>query len=261
MAAPKRSAKRGSKRFYSWRGKNHWSVTTIIDGGIPKRALIYWSANEVAGYVVANIDEVAALIAKDPEGAYDLLKRTPWRSKEKAADAGTAIHEAVEAYTLGRPMPTWPEPVAAKMAHYERFLADYQPVFHMTEASVYNATERYAGTLDAIVTIGGRTLVFDMKSGKGVYPEVGLQLAAYRFAEFVGLPDGSEAPMPETDGAVALHLTDEDYDLLEIRADQTVFKSFLYTREVVRFIEETSKSVVGDPVPFPGDEAFQGEAA
>lgn len=60
MAAPKDARKSGSKRFYSWRNENHWSVTTIIDGAIPKRALIYWAANEVAEYAIR-------AIGKDPD--------------------------------------------------------------------------------------------------------------------------------------------------------------------------------------------------
>lgn len=251
MSAPRNAGKRGSKRFYSWRGDNYWSVTTIIDGGIPKRALIHWAANEVSRYVCDNITTLGPLVREDPEGAYDLLKRSPWRKKEKAADAGTAIHEAIEAYILGKPMPPWSEDVAPRLRQFERFLTAYAPEYHLTEASVYNKTQRYAGTLDALASIDGRKLVVDVKSGKGVYPEVALQLSAYRHAEIIGMPDGSEAPMPSTEGAVCLHLTDEDYTLYEVRADEDVFKAFLHVREVFRFVEQTGKDVIGEPVAFP----------
>jgi hypothetical protein len=137
------------------------------------------------------------------------------------------------------------------MEQFLNFLADFQPIYEATEASVYNRTERYAGTLDAIATIQGRKLVLDAKTGKAVYPEVALQLAAYRYAEFMGLPDGSEETMREVDGAAALHLADDGYELIDVQADESVFRSFLYVREVFRFQEEQSKAVLRGPL-HPG---------
>lgn len=246
------------KRFYTWREESFWSVTTIISGGLPKPALTYWAANEVAGYVCDNLDSISPLIRDDRDGAYDFLKRTPWRKKEKAADLGTSIHEATEAYVLGKPMPPWGPPVKPRMVQFERFLAAYNPSYEegMVEATVFNRPEKYAGRLDAIVTIGGRRLVMDTKSGKGIYPEVGLQLAAYRHAEFIGAPDGSEAPMPETDGAVALHIRDDGYDLIEVLSDDSIYRAFLYVRECYRFMNETSKKVLLGNVPIERQEGM-----
>jgi hypothetical protein len=148
------------------------------------------------------------------------------------------------------------------MEAFEQFLADWTPHYVMTEASVFNTTEKYAGTLDAIVHMNDARYLMDVKSGKGVYPEVGLQLAAYRYAEFIGLPDGSEEPMPQVDGAVVLHLPDEGgYDLLNIRADRDVFTAFLYAREVFRFCEQTSKSIILGPLPRLDDVPAEGQQA
>lgn len=46
---------KGGKRTYSWRNERFFSVTTIIGGALPKPALIYWSANEVAEYAVREV--------------------------------------------------------------------------------------------------------------------------------------------------------------------------------------------------------------
>src|SRR3972149_8960545 len=101
--------------FDTWRNENYWSVTTIISGGLPKQALIYWSANQVAEYVVQNQDKVWGLLrpTADTDEArqqarddtYDFLKRTPWRARDKAADLGTAPPEAAGEHVLGQPMP------------------------------------------------------------------------------------------------------------------------------------------------------------
>jgi hypothetical protein len=244
---------------------------------LPKPALINWAKKFTAIYAVDNFTKLAALLEPDEDGnvdrdgAVDWLKGAAYRDRDRKADLGTAIHEAIEAYVLGRPVPEWPLPLRPRMLAFERFLSEYEPTFLpapvvgqsvelgngvlLAEAPVFNRKERYAGTLDGIVEIGGRTLVLDVKtSAKGIYPDIGLQLAAYRFAEFVGLPDGSEQPLPETAGAVALHLPDDGtYELREVQADEEVFKSFLYVREVYRFVNDIAPGVIRGPVPRPSD--------
>jgi glutaredoxin-related protein len=176
------------------------------------------------------------------------LKGIPYAHRDRAADLGTSLHEAIEAHTLGRPYPPWPITIQTRMGHFVQFLEDWQPIFDQAEATVYNRSEKYAGTLDAIIDLDGRKILLDVKSGKGVYPEVALQLAAYRYAEFIGLPDGSEAGMPQVDECAVLHLTDEGYQLVPVVADERVFKAFLYAREVFRWQNETSKTVIGQPM-------------
>jgi hypothetical protein len=250
------------KRFYSWRGEAYWSVTTIIGGGIPKPVLVNWAKKFTAEYAVDNFDKLTKLLEPDKDGnvdreaAVDWLKGAAFRDRDKKADLGSSLHVATEAYVLGKPMPMWPLPIRPRMGQFLAFLQDWEPEYHQTEASVYSRTQRYAGTLDAICTIKGRRVLLDYKSGKGVYPEVALQLAAYRYAEFIGLPDGAEALMPAVDACAVLHLPDDgDYDLIEVRADKDVFNSFLYAREVFRWLEEGSKSALLGPIPAkPADE-------
>jgi hypothetical protein len=267
VTAPKAATTQASgKRWYDWRGERYWSVTTIIDGGIPKRALINWAANETAAFACDNLQDLVPLLERgERDAVYDMLKRSPWRKTKKAADLGTALHEAIEAYVLGKPFPPWDPEVKPRMESFERFLADWEPEYEMTEASVFNRTERYAGTLDAIITggkLGTRRILNDVKSGKGVYAETALQMAAYRHAEFIGIPDGSERPMPDIDGAAVLHLPEAGgYELVDVRADQEVFQAFLYCREVFRWVEQTAKTVILGPlvsldaVPEQGQQA------
>lgn len=239
------------KRWYDWRGERYWSVTTIIGQGVPKPALLPWGIKMVAEGAADLADQLPALVAKDREAAIKMLKGLPWSQRDRAANLGTLIHAAIEAHRLGQPFPPIPIDVQGHMAGFEQFLTDFQPEYLATETPVFNRTEHYAGTLDAIVRMTlplhdePGVYILDAKSGKGVYPEVGLQLAAYRFAEFIGLPDGDEQPMPRIDGAVALHLTAEGYRLIDVRADEDVFLAFKYVREVFRFLEVTSKTILG----------------
>lgn len=243
----------GSQRYYQWRNEKFWSVTTIIGGGCPKPALQRWNAKVVAeGAVQAHqLGSLGPMIEQDPDSAAEFLKQLPYKKKDRAADLGTRVHEAVEAYATGKTMPEWADDERARMEHFMRFLDDYRPEWHAAEASCYSRKHGFAGTFDGVADIGGRRVMLDMKTGKGIYPEVALQLAAYRNAEFIGLADGSEVPMPETEAAVALHLTDDGYELIDVDTGDEVFRAFLYVREVHRWMEETSKRVLLGPTVKP----------
>lgn len=293
MSQPKNARRTSTGRLYEWRApglpmdqepERFWSVTTIIKGGLPSPALTAWGMRAVAEFAVANYRQLSAMVGssyrfdRDPSGrivgvlddpdavvsAIDWLKGSPYRERDRKADAGTVIHEHAEAYALGRPMPPPGPDIADQVAAFHRFLDDFQPTpvqhpdggFWLAEASVYNRAEAYAGTLDTIMDLPGlgRVLI-DYKSAKGVYAETAMQLAAYRFAEFIGLPDGTEWPMPEVDGCAVLHLHPNagplGYALIPVIADEQVFTAFKYAREVFKWAEETSKGVIGKPIPVP----------
>lgn len=283
MAQPRNARQTRAGRLYEWRSpganigdepERFWSVTTLIKNGFPSPALTAWGMKSVAEYAVANHRTLAAMLegvtirqtdggmalVSDPnriQAAIDWLKGSPYRDRDRKADIGTAVHAAAEAHVLGQP---WPEPtdeVAPYLVSFRQFLADFEPVYEATEATVYNRSAKYAGTLDAIAVIPGRgkALIDYKTTGSGVYPEAALQLAAYRYAEFVGLPDGTEEPMPVVDGCAVLWLRPDGYDLIPVVADEQVFAAFRYGIEVARWQEETSKGVIGQPLPIPVKEA------
>lgn len=252
MTNPRNARTTSRGRSYKWRDETFDSVTTILNGGVPKPALTNWAAKSVAEFVAENIDQVVAIANKDKAAAIDLCKGSPWRQRDKAADLGSLIHSFAEAHVLGAPRPEYPPEAEAQMAHFEAFLEDFQPTYEMTEATVYNRKFGYAGTLDAILVSGGQRLLVDYKSGKDVYGEVSLQLAAYRFAEFVGMPNGDEVPMPAVDGAAVLHLSPRGYRFIPVQADEVAFRFFLYAQQVRIFSESVSREVLGAPLS-PGD--------
>lgn len=275
MSSPQnaRSTTHGGRFYVFGRGERYWSVTTILKA-LPKDALKFWAARVVAEFAV---DRSKTWFTMKREEAIDWLKREPLRFTGERADFGSAVHRAAEHYALGAPLggEEWGEEERSAMGHFLDWCDTFAPTFELTEASVYNRTQKYAGTLDAIVTIplellgtvghpwhsptieeaGKVRLLIDYKTGgdveegKGVYPEVALQLAAYAHAEFVGLPNGLEAPLPSVDGAAVLQVNAGGWRLVPVDAlDPKVFKSFLYVREVFRWLEETSKEVLGTPI-------------
>lgn len=264
MSGPKHARKTSKGRTYQHpiTGETAWSVTTLMDGGIPKPALVGWAARMVAEYAAANHRQLSNMLAavrvskddqyrtvtSDPEAiaaAVDWLKGAPYRDKQRKADIGTAIHARIEARILGTPMPEPPEELRARLEHFDAFDRAFRPEWMLSEATVWNRTESYAGTLDWIARIGNTVVLGDTKSGKDVYPEVAIQLAAYQRAEFVLMPDGSEEPMPATDGACVLHLTDEGYRLVPVHITEDTYRTFLHCREMFRWQDEFSKAALG----------------
>jgi hypothetical protein len=263
MATKQVTDKRSGKRFYTWTRpdgteESYWSVTTVIKGGVPMPALPSWAARTVAESVVADWKLVQEYMAKgDDQETIDWLKRRPWTMRSKAADRGSAIHKWLEGHVLAQ-TPVIPEGAEPFIRHVRQWIKDYglkRSSFLASEAVVYSRGHSYAGTLDMILRIGDRTFIVDLKTAdamdKGPYSEVALQMAMYARADFIGLPDGTEAPLPEVDGAAVLHVSPEGYKFLEVDISPPVFRSALYAREVFRWAEETSKTVIGDTVPLP----------
>lgn len=283
-----RTVNRG--RIYTVNGQSLWSVTTILGNGLPKPAIAAWQSRTIAEFAVANWRQIGAMVSTvrlrptvegyhivtDPDavaGAVDWLKGAPWRESARKMDVGSAVHAEAEAIQLGTPRPEPPLTVARYIESFRHFLADFEPEIELTEATVYNLRESYAGTLDTIMTFRlgelRRRLLGDVKTGKDIYPDVALQLAAYEHAEAILLDDGTSVAMPEVDGAFALHLREYDpalpedrgYSVVPVATGQAAWDAFRYCREVMRWMEETSKGVLSQPITNPAALSFLFPAA
>lgn len=256
------------------------SVTTII-GALDKPALMYWAAEQTAEAAVRVAGSLSARIAEEGKEAVvkwlrDARFRRP-KGEKSAADLGTDVHAACEEYALSGIRPECDPDVVPYLNQFDGFLQKWQPVYEAVETTVYSPTYGYAGTLDAIMLLEGQRVLVDYKTSKKSkdsqgkestpYPEVGLQLAAYRYADCAAtwrprrfekyrrryylLGDEEKemsVPVPEVDGAVAIHITPEHCEPYPIRADQAIFDAFLFTSEAFRFVNDLSKTVVGKPL-------------
>jgi len=209
----------------------------------------------------------------DADLALRWLKGAPDRSRDTAAKRGTAIHkasedvvranarEAMQLILEGKPLPEWPEPLRPYMENgFLPWVRDYRPVVEATEATVYNRTQQYAGTLDLLAAVRHPRVspgvkVIDYKSGNRIYPESALQVAAYSRGEFVGGPDGvTELAMPAVDQewGYVLHLTPKGYFFRPADIRAPIYRFFLFVREVARFAVDVAPGVLGEPlVPEP----------
>lgn len=159
---------------------------------------------------------------------------------------------------------------------FDGWLQRFTPQYQATEVCVYCPEYGYAGQADAFLTIDGVRFIVDYKStrnprdgqgrAKTPYPEqVGLQLAAYRNADYAAVwrPRRFEkwrrryyllgaaerelaVPVPEVDTGLVIQITPESCEAYPIQCGEDSHTAFLYCLEAFRWVQETSKTVMGD---------------
>lgn len=257
-----------------------YSVTTLI-GALDKPALLYWAAEQAAIAACRVASSLPSRIEEEGEEAVvkwlrDARFRKP-KGIRSAAELGVAVHDAIEEYALTGVRPVVDDEVRPFLERFDGWAQSWSPRYLAAEAAVYNRRFGYAGTLDAIIEIDGQKVIADYKTTRSdvdsrgkpssPYPEVALQLAAYRTAELLATfrarrfeqfrrryyllsdVEVSECvPMPAVDGAVVIHITPDRCEAYPVRTDKDVFDSFLYAVECFRWQQDLSKRVIGAPL-------------
>lgn len=218
---------------YTLDGKWCPGVTTVL-GCLDKPAIPRWAAKQVAEYVAANPDAVETLRSLGDTSMVKALAEIPWKRRDDAADRGTTIHDIAERLLLGEEVDV-PDELVGVAESLLRFFDDWRIEPILLEQAVASRTHRYAGTLDLIAryrrpdTAAEGVAILDYKSGKTIYPEAAMQLAAYAGAEFYGL-DGDEHPIPAVDAAFGVQPRSDGYDVHELRHGPDVFAEFIAIR-------------------------------
>jgi hypothetical protein len=271
MTAPRRAITApGGHRVYPWQGRLYPSVTTIIRAGIRGMAPSGWAVKVAAEYAIANQERLARLPAEQAvaevlqapsptwgvkvaaeyaianlqrlarlpaEQAVAEVQQAPQAGWETRSGLGDLVHAAVEAYATSQPLPELPSEAEPLLAAFDQFLTDHTPLFLLSEQTVYSRRYGYAGTLDAIVELprGGTVTLLEIKTGKRVYPETALQLAAYAHTDFLCASDDSEQQLPPIHEAAVLHLQPDNYRLVPMPAGQDILDVFLAALAVFRW--------------------------
>lgn len=218
----------GSGHRYTIDGKSAVGVTTALKA-LPQPGLMYWSARTVAEFVADHIDDL--IVRMDAAGGrgplVEYLKAIPWQKRDSAAVKGTEVHRIAEKIHAGEEFDV-PEHLAGYVESYLQFLEDENPTPLFTEFTVANLDPAYAGTGDSIMDFPKRgTGLCDIKTGKGVYGEAALQMAAYRNAEFMVI-NGVPCPMPIADFCAVIHVREDGYDFIPVEADEQAYEAFLH---------------------------------
>lgn len=229
-------------------------VTTLLGKGLPKPALVYWSAKCVAEYVADNPEGVEQLRGMGRGPMVAALKETPWQKRDEAAVRGTDVHALAEQVVHGKPVEV-PAHLVDHVEGYARWLDafDVQPL--LTERSVGNRKWWYAGRFDFLGSIRGVPVLADWKTSSGVYGETALQLAAYRGAEFYVNDDDpdTEHPMPEVEALAVVHVTAGGTRHHMVTDPEQAWKAWTHVQWVAKQTD-VIKNFLGEAVEAPDQE-------
>ena len=267
MTTPLGSIATENGRYYEWGDpvERFLSVTNVLDKAMSKPALMPWSNKLVAEkawqcveYVLKNGKLPPAPKLQRKVKGQPVMKEvdhpTYWKAeankvKDASAARGTLIHDWAEQWVLGAE-PDPPEGLELECMGIIKAFDRYEITAEVAECTVFNRAHKYAGTADLIATVGaygGARMLLDYKTGKNAWPETALQLAAYRFGEFIGLPDGSEVPVPETQGGGVLHVDFGTTTLIPYACGFAQFEVFTNAVKVATWAVEDAKSVMNIP--------------
>ena len=157
------------------------SVTNVL-GVINKPALVPWARNaaleSVQTALLARTGTTESITTEWVTDVIDQARQTPDSKRDQAAGFGTQAHELIDRIIQGLE-PEIPPELEAVANNFLGWRAASGMDIRLSEAMVYSEKHRYAGSADAIAYRDGKLIVLDWKTGNGIYPEYGLQVAAY----------------------------------------------------------------------------------
>jgi hypothetical protein len=251
-------------------GRRVPGVTTILDKGLPKKALINWAANATADGTLNDWDSLALL---PPAERLTKMKGIRYAARDAAANRGTEVHRFAEKLLHGETVNV-PDEIAGHVRSCAEFLDEFEFDAERIEFSIVSYTHGYAGTGDFIGTIalpdsprdvpgdwrdfiGQRIRILgDWKTNRsGIFGESAIQMSAYRYADALITGDDEE-PMPAVDACAALHLRADGYSLIPVTATTEIHRLFLYIQQVAR-VDDESRDYVGAPIPPPAASSYR----
>lgn len=216
------------------------SVTNVI-GMISKPKLVGWAAKMAADYAVKNWDDLAAI---PPVLRVQLIRNAHERYTAEKGSIGDTVHTLMEFWAQDKPYPI-EKVVTAQARQVTAFIIDTRPEFIENEVTLWSRSYGYAGTADFIARIGGEVLLCDLKTGRSLHDEVGLQLAALKNADFILRPDGTEADIPPIAGLAALHVRPRSWKLVTVNNERECFRAFLAAKELYDWQRYSAPGVLG----------------
>jgi len=242
---------RTSDHMYYFNGEGPVPGATSVLDILSKPALITWKAQEAARAMYRWWwEHQGEPIPTETELVNEALSVAD-QQRDTAAKLGSSIHLLADMASRGAVSDSEGFHVSDKEIPYldawKRFMAFLEAQggrIVSSEHMVWSANG-YGGTYDLIVEWQEKLWLLDIKTSKGYYPEYGLQLAAYRWADSIILEgDPSTYSMPEIHHAGVLHLRPEQYPdtgwrLIEYPITyEKDYMSFLGALEVYRWRKE-----------------------
>ena len=181
---------RHGARYYQVEGQSdlYPSVTSIL-GVISKPKLIPWARNvatdKFRDTLLDHLQVEGPLWAVNEETIDEWAqeaRRRPDAVRDEAADYGTRAHILIDQILRGEG-PTIPPEMEQVVNAFLDWEQQSGLTIQLSEQMVYSTTLKYAGTMDALAyNTDGEFVALDWKTGKALYIEAALQVAAYAFA-------------------------------------------------------------------------------
>lgn len=234
----------GKSHSYRLDGYKVPGVTTVLSI-LDKPVLVAWAAKETAAYADDHWAELSELRSAE---RIERLTKARFQTNRRAIVRGNRIHALGERVSRGEAIPKGEieSALVPWVEGYARMLDAWEIEILHAELPVANTEYRYAGTLDAIgysPRLG--TVLLDIKTGSGVYNEVALQLAAYRYANLGAVreertgprggklaPDWADIPLPEIDTCMVAHVQEDGTRVHLTTSTQETWITFLHMLEV-----------------------------
>lgn len=194
------------------------SVTTVL-GILDKQAVTTWRVKQAIQAVLRMAPEFVHAARQNPQAADELIWQAMQRAddtRDKAATLGSSVHLLADMASRGSESDSKGFQVFEQEKPYleafRGFLDRYSASSIVSSEKAVWSLNGYAGTYDLLMLIHKQLWLVDIKTSKGVYPETGLQLAAYRWADYIILPNDPKGyPMPEVHRTGVLHLRPDQY--------------------------------------------------
>jgi hypothetical protein len=230
---------RSLDHMYTYEDNTYPGVTGILKILDKSGPLMGWAARQTAEAVVAlgwaGVQDLVAAVG--PEGFIKAVtSRSAWKNDE-AKDMGSRIHELTEAIDAHRDTGPMTPTEALRVEHYRTWRDASGWDLKVREAVLVNPEFGFGGTLDILARDrDGRSVLADIKTGKGVYKESILQLAAYGLATFIQ-PEGAAtvSRMPKVDRYAILHVTAKGVREIEIPIGDEDRSAFLACMDLTRW--------------------------
>ena len=238
---------------YYYEGTEYPGVTSILKVLDKSDGLVPWAARETAkaavslaqGVGISNghgtiVDGLQNLLRTlGPEATIKALTdRSKW-TRDEAANLGSEVHHHAEQIATGTPLTAIPERAQSRVKAYSEWWQASGWTLRLAEALVVNPSVGYGGTFDLLARDrDGRTVLADVKTGRSVWREGILQLAAYGMAPLVARPGDARAyPMPIPDRYVILHVTEAGVREIEVSVGQAEKMAFLDCLDLLRWTQ------------------------
>ena len=246
MTDPVLSFKTDNGRYYK-HPNNYKAVPSItnIKGVKGIDALKYFYMKACANYAADNITKLATL---DRDEIFSLVRQSPFAPKpleENPSAIGDIIHAYIDQdikHALGQVAEAVnplvyvdkegnelesPRIVRNMWRQYGGFKDRYKPEWIDSEFTVWSDKYGYAGTADWGAKISGALVLGDNKSGKGVYPDTAMQLAALKNADYIIDGTGEQRELPRYERCGILHIRPMFSRLVPVDHIDEWFKAFL----------------------------------